>query len=170
MRILGIDPGSRITGYGLIEQQGSRLSFLECGQIQCSKGELPQRLVKIFDGLRELVAAQQPDEVAIEKVFVNRNVNSALVLGQARGAAICAVATDSRPLAEYAPTQIKNAVVGSGRADKAQIQHMVKVLLRLNAQPPSDAADALAVAICHANVRSTGERSGQQLSAAWGGR
>ena len=101
---------------------------------------------------------------------MNRNVNSALVLGQARGAAICAVATDSRPLAESAPTQIKNAVVGSDRADKAQIQHMVKVLLRLNAMPPSDAADALAVAICHANVRSTGERSGQQLSAAWGGR
>lgn len=170
MRILGIDPGSRITGYGLIEQQGSRINFLDCGQVQCSKGELPQRLRTIFEALRELASAQQPDEVAIEKVFVNRNVNSALVLGQARGAAICAVYDEQRPLAEYAPTQIKNAVVGSGRADKAQIQHMVKVLLRLNAMPPSDAADALAVAICHANVRATGARSGVQLSAAWGGR
>lgn len=125
--------------------------------------------MKIHGELQVVVSEYQPQEVAIEKVFVNRNVASALTLGQARGAAICAVAAVDRPVHEYAPTQIKNAVVGTGRADKAQVQHMIQILLSLKAKPPSDAADALAVAVCHANVRNTFARSGVQLSRAWGG-
>ena len=169
MRILGIDPGSRVTGYGIIESSGGRLRYLHAGQVQCSQGELPERLMKIHGDLQAIVSEYQPQEVAIEKVFVNRNVASALTLGQARGAAICAVAAADRPVHEYAPTQIKNAVVGTGRADKAQVQHMIQILLALKAKPPSDAADALAVAVCHANVRNTFARSGVQLSRAWGG-
>ena len=169
MRILGIDPGSRVTGYGVIEAAGGKLRYLHAGQIQCSQGELPERLMKIHGELQGIVAEYLPQEVAIEKVFVNKNVASALTLGQARGAAICAVASIERSVHEYAPTQIKNAVVGTGRADKSQVQHMIQILLQLKDKPPSDAADALAVAVCHANVRSTFSRSGVQLSRAWGG-
>ena len=122
----------------------------------------------IHEGLSRVVAEFGPQEVAIEKVFVNRNVASALTLGQARGAAICAVAGNDMPVSEYAPTQIKMAVVGNGRADKSQIQHMIRMMLKLSKAPPSDAADALAVAVCHAHVGATELRAGVQLSKAWG--
>lgn len=153
LRILGIDPGSRVTGYGLIEIEGVRSRHLTHGCIRCESGDLSDRLLRIHTELSRVIAAHAPGEVAIESVFVNRNVASALVLGQARGAAILAVAGNGLSLSEYAPAQVKSAVVGHGRAEKAQIQHMVCVLLKLEQAPPADAADALAVAICHAHLR-----------------
>lgn len=153
LRILGVDPGSRVTGYGLIEVEGARSRHLAHGCIRCESGELCDRLLRIHTELSLVIAAHAPDEVAIESVFVNRNVSSALVLGQARGVAILAVASNGLHLSEYAPAQVKSAVVGHGRAEKAQIQHMVCMLLKLDKAPPADAADALAVAICHAHLR-----------------
>ena len=153
IRILGIDPGSRATGYGLIEAAPGRFRCIEQGVLKLGDGPIPGRLHLLFQGLRELLARMQPDEVAMEQVFVKRNVASALVLGQARGAAICAVAEASHALHEYAPASIKQAVTGSGRAEKAQIQRMVRVLLNLPVVPAADAADALACALCHAQTR-----------------
>ncbi len=153
--ILGIDPGSLKTGYGLIESSGNRLRFLECGTIKTGGGALPPRLKIIFDDLRMVVQQWSPDEMAIENVFLARNPDSALKLGQARGAAICAVTMDNIPVAEYTANQVKQAIVGKGHAAKAQVQHMVKILLNLNEMPQSDAADALAIALCHANTRKT---------------
>ena len=152
-RILGIDPGSRVTGYGVIEVDGLRSRHLAHGCIRCDGADLASRLLGIHGGLVDVIAEYRPDEVAVESVFVNRNVSSALILGQARGAAIVAVAGRGLGLSEYAPAQIKSAVVGSGLAAKAQIQHMVCVLLELARAPAADAADALAVAICHAHLR-----------------
>lgn len=153
IRILGVDPGSRITGYGVIEVEGPRQRWLAHGHIRCGEGPLPQRLLQIFSELTALIREYAPAEAAVESVFVNRNVNSAIVLGQARGAAICALAGAGLTLAEYAPAQVKAAIVGQGRAEKAQVQHMVKALLKLREAPPADAADALAVALCHAQLR-----------------
>ena len=153
LRILGIDPGSRVTGYGLIEVQGSRSRALAYDVIKLGEQPLEQRLLQVLSGLRGLIAAHRPDEVAMEQVFVRRNVASALVLGQARGAALCAVAEAGLPLHEYAPASIKLAIAGNGRAEKPQIQRMVKVLLNLAAAPAEDAADALACALCHAHSR-----------------
>lgn len=153
LRILGIDPGSRFTGYGLIQVQGSRSVWLAAGVIRLSEGPLEQRLLRLLTGLRELITEYRPDEAAMEQVFVKRNVASALVLGQARGAALCAVAEAGLPLHEYAPASIKLAIAGNGRAEKTQIQRMVKVLLNLPAAPVEDAADALACALCHAHGR-----------------
>lgn len=153
LRILGIDPGSRTTGYGLIEVEGAHSCHLAHGCIRCEAGELSDRLLRIHQALAEVIALHGPAEVAIESVFVNRNASSALVLGQARGAAILAVAGAGLKLSEYAPAQVKSAVVGHGRAEKAQIQHMICMLLKLEQAPPADAADALAVAICHAHLR-----------------
>lgn len=168
-RILGIDPGSRYTGYGVIEVAGSKSRHLACGRINATVGEMPERLLKILQGLGEVIAEFQPQEVALEEVFVNKNMASALVLGQARGAAICAVALAGLPLAEYAATQVKLALVGNGRAEKLQVQHMVKVLLNVReVAMAADAADALAVALTHAHVRSTKMRSGLTLNKAWG--
>lgn len=153
VRILGIDPGSRITGWGMIEMRGTRTAYLAHGRVLCGNGALAERLLRILRELEAVVAEHRPDEAAAEQVFVKLNVGSALVLGQARGAAICAVAAAGLPLAEYAPAQIKSAVVGSGRAEKTQVQHMVQRLLNLAELPPVDAADALAVALCHAHWR-----------------
>jgi crossover junction endodeoxyribonuclease RuvC len=153
VRILGIDPGSRITGYGLIEVQGSRNRCVAQGVIKLAENPLEQRLLQLLNQLREVIGEHAPGEVAMEQVFVRRNVASALVLGQARGAALCAVAEAGLPLHEYAPATIKQAIAGNGRAEKPQVQRMVKVLLNLSAIPAEDAADALACALCHAQGR-----------------
>jgi len=167
-RILGIDPGSRITGWGVIDVVGSRATHVDHGRIRCERGELPDRLAQIFAELGEVIRRHTPDEAAIEEVFVNRNVASALILGQARGAAICALASAGLKIAEYAPAQVKSAVVGTGRAEKTQVQHMVKVLLGLREAAEADAADALAVALCHGHVRGTIARAGDVVRGAWG--
>jgi len=151
MRILGIDPGSRFTGFGVIDTEDSRLSYHASGCIRISEDSLPDRLKVIFDGLSEIVRLHAPEIVAVEKVFMARNADSALKLGQARGAAIAAVLQANLPVTEYTALQIKQAVVGNGRAGKEQVQHMVRALLRLDGQPQADAADALACAICHAH-------------------
>lgn len=153
-RILGIDPGSRVTGYGLIDVVGIRSQWVAHGCIRCEKGTFSERLLRIYTGLAEIIALHAPCEVAIESVFVKRNASSALVLGQARGVAILAVAASGLALSEYAPAQVKSAVVGNGRAEKEQVKHMIRMLLTLERQPPTDAADALAVAICHAHMGS----------------
>lgn len=167
--ILGIDPGSRYTGYGLIECVSNKNRHVAHGRIDATKGEMPERLLKILDGLAEVIAQFKPQECAIEETFVNRvNAASALVLGQARGAAICACAKAGLPVAEYAAAQVKVAIAGHGRAEKQQIQHMVKVLLNLREALAVDASDALAVALTHAHVRSTKLRAGVALNKAWG--
>jgi crossover junction endodeoxyribonuclease RuvC len=143
------------TGYGLIESSGNRLRFLECGTIKTGGGPLPPRLKIIFNDVRQVIQHWLPDEMAIENVFLARNPDSALKLGQARGAAICAVMADDIPVAEYSANQVKQAIVGKGHASKSQVQHMVKILLNLSDTPQSDAADALAIALCHANTRKT---------------
>ncbi|HHM05342.1 MAG TPA: crossover junction endodeoxyribonuclease RuvC [Gammaproteobacteria bacterium] len=155
VRILGIDPGSRVTGYGFIEQRGGRVAHLLSGCIRAEGDDLPQRLGSIFTALDELVAAYQPHQVAVERVFVQRNVDSALKLGQARGAAICAVVRHGLPVHEYTPAEIKKALVGRGAAAKEQVQHMVKTLLGHPRPLSADAADALACALCHNNIRQT---------------
>jgi len=150
-RILGIDPGLRVTGFGIIEKDGSRLSYIASGTIKSGEGELPERLGALFRGLTAVLEAHQPHEVAIEKVFVNVNPHSTLLLGQARGAAIVAAVHQDLTVAEYTALQIKQAVVGNGHADKQQVQEMVKRLLSLTKAPAADPADALACAICHAH-------------------
>ncbi len=152
IRILGIDPGLRITGFGVIDKIGSKLSYVSSGCIKSDAAtDLPARLGVIFAGLTELLALHRPDQVAVEKVFVNVNPQSTLLLGQARGAAICAAVAAGLPVAEYTALQVKQAVVGNGHADKEQVQHMVTRLLALAGAPGADAADALACAICHAH-------------------
>ncbi|UGQ47078.1 crossover junction endodeoxyribonuclease RuvC [Massilia endophytica] len=155
MIILGIDPGLRTTGFGVIHKQGSKLRYIASGTIKSGDGDLPARLKVILSGVSELAATYQPDCAAIEKVFVNVNPQSTLLLGQARGAAICALVTHDLAVAEYSPTQVKQAVVGTGRAAKPQVQDMVARLLALPGLPGTDAADALGVAICHAHSNST---------------
>lgn len=150
-RILGLDPGLRITGFGIIDVLGSRLRYVASGCIRSGDGELPGRLKTLLDGVREVVATYSPDQVAVEKVFVNVNPQSTLLLGQARGAIICGAVSCELPVAEYTALQVKQAVVGHGKADKTQVQHMVQRLLALDGQPSADAADALACAICHAH-------------------
>lgn len=151
LRILGIDPGLRITGFGIIEKTGSRLTYVTSGCIKSSGSELPERLKTILQGLREVIGMHAPQQVAVEKVFVNVNPESTLALGQARGTAICAAVDASLPVAEYTALQVKQAVVGNGHAAKDQVQQMVMRLLRLPGAPSADAADALACAICHAH-------------------
>jgi len=151
-RILGIDPGLQNTGFGVIEKSGEKLVYVASGIIKTgSGGELPARLKVILDGLAEVIATYQPAQVAIEKVFVNVNPQSTLLLGQARGAAISAAVLRDLPVAEYTALQVKQAVVGNGHAAKEQVQEMVKRLLNLPAAPKADSADALACAICHAH-------------------
>lgn len=151
--ILGIDPGSRVTGYGVVDISRRQAVHVAHGCIEL--GELPfaERLCRIFDALTAVIGAHRPQEAAIEKVFMNRNVESALKLGQARGAALVAVAKAGVEVHEYSPNEIKQAVVGRGHADKSQVQHMVRALLSLPEVPRTDAADALAIAICHAHSR-----------------
>ena len=151
-RILGVDPGLRITGFGVIEKTGNKLSYLASGCIKTdAKASLPQRLGTIHSGLRELVAQYQPDQAVVEIVFVNVNPQSTLLLGQARGAAITALVFGGVEVAEYTALQVKQAVVGNGKAAKEQVQHMVRRLLSLPGDPSPDAADALACAIAHAH-------------------
>ena len=158
MRILGIDPGSRSTGYGIIEVDGERVTAVRHGVIRTGGGEFPQRLGVIFQGILELIAEHAPDQVAVENVFVSRNAASALKLGQARGAAVCAAIARELPVAEYSPRSVKQAIVGKGSADKVQVQHMITVLLKLPQTPDEDAADALAVALCHQHTQQTADR------------
>lgn len=155
MKILGIDPGLRVTGFGVIHKQGNKLSYIASGVIKTVDADLPQRLKTIIDGIAEVIATYQPDCAAIEKVFVNVNPQSTLLLGQARGAAICGLVTANLSVAEYTALQVKQSVVGNGKAQKAQVQDMVQRLLMLSGLPGTDAADALGVAICHAHSADT---------------
>ena len=151
IRILGIDPGLRITGFGVLDKIGQQLHYVASGCIKTPDGELPERLKVILNSLGEVIAQHQPHQVAVEKVFVNVNPQSTLLLGQARGAAICAAVLANLPVAEYTALQVKQAVVGNGHAGKEQVQQMVQRLLKLSGIPSPDAADALACAICHAH-------------------
>ena len=155
MKILGIDPGLQRTGFGLIEAEGSRLTYVASGTIdttEAPRGNLPLRLKIIFDGVCEVVQRYQPDHASVEIVFVNVNPQSTLLLGQARGAALAALVSGGLPVAEYTALQMKKAIVGHGLASKAQVQEMVKRLLKLPVLPGKDAADALGLAISHAHA------------------
>jgi len=165
LKILGIDPGSRAAGYGIIEISGNQLDFVACGVIRVT-GSKPfsARLLEIHCGICEVIARHRPEQVAIEEVFMARNPNSALKLGHARGVLMLAALQDNLPLAEYSPRQIKQAIAGYGNADKQQVQHMVRVVLSLNKTPSQDAADALAVAVCHANQCQGGRIPGGKVS------
>jgi len=152
--ILGVDPGSRLTGFGLVRAEAGRVRYLASGCIRLDPAAaMPQRLAQIFRDMSQIIAEHVPDELAIEQVFLARSAGSALKLGQARGVAIVAAAQRGIPVFEYSPTRIKQSVVGTGRAEKEQVQHMVRALLSLPAAPQADAADALAVALCHAHTR-----------------
>ena len=151
-RILGIDPGLRVTGFGVIEMQGNQLHYVASGCIKSNdKQTLPERLATLFSGISEVVGTYQPAQAVVEKVFVNVNPQSTLLLGQARGAAISALVHAGLPVNEYTALQVKQAVVGHGKAAKEQVQQMVMRLLKLDGAPSADAADALACAICHAH-------------------
>ncbi len=151
-RILGIDPGSRITGYGVIDISPGRLDFVACGTIKTSsKHPFAHRLNEIFEGINEVIQLHGPVVAAVEDVFLAANPRSALKLGHARGAAVVAIMQNGLAVFDYSPRAIKQAVAGYGNAEKGQVKHMVKILLRLAGDPSADAADALAVAICHAN-------------------
>ncbi len=150
--ILGIDPGSRVTGYGVIRQVGRQLSYLGSGCIRTKVDDLPSRLKLIYAGVTEIITQFQPDYFAIEQVFMAKNADSALKLGQARGVAIVAAVNQELPVFEYAARQVKQTVVGIGSAEKSEVQHMVRTLLKLPANPQADAADALAIAITHCHV------------------
>ncbi|MDR1889099.1 MAG: crossover junction endodeoxyribonuclease RuvC [Zoogloeaceae bacterium] len=150
--ILGIDPGLRTTGFGVIEKEGAALRYIASGCVKSdARQSLPERIATLFAGVSEVIASYAPQEAAVEKVFVNVNPQSTLLLGQARGAAIAALTAGRLPVAEYTALQIKQAVVGQGKAAKEQVQHMVMRLLALAGAPQADAADALACAICHAH-------------------
>ena len=153
MIILGVDPGTAITGYGLIQSDGTDLGLIDYGAIMTpSDWSLPQRLVKIHRELQALITKHRPSDAVVEKLFFSRNVRTALSVGQARGVALLAAAQHNVAIHEYTPLEVKQAVVGYGRAEKMQIQQMVKMLLQLDSIPqPDDAADALAIAICHAH-------------------
>ena len=153
VRILGIDPGSRNTGYGIIDMDGNHARHVAHGHIAVQSGPLSDRLRQIFRELGAVISEFQPDEGAVEKVFMHRNADSALKLGQSRGAAITACAERNLTVFEYTANQVKQATVGKGHAEKSQVQYMVKVLLCLSCAPQADAADALAVALCHGHTR-----------------
>ena len=151
-RIVGIDPGLRVTGFGVIEKHGNELVYVASGCVRSNdRLSLPERIRTLFAGISEVVATYGPDQAAVEKVFVNVNPQSTLLLGQARGAALSALVHAGLPVAEYTALQVKQAVVGQGKAAKGQVQHMVIRLLELPGAPAADAADALACAICHAH-------------------
>lgn len=152
--ILGIDPGSRITGYGLIKEVNRKIEYIDSGCIRTAvNGDLSQKLLQIYDGICQLMDHYSPDEVAIEQVFVHQNPNSALKLGHARGVAMVAAASHRVTVSEYSARAVKQTVVGYGAAEKSQVNHMVVNLLSLSSAPQSDAADALAIAICHSHMR-----------------
>jgi crossover junction endodeoxyribonuclease RuvC len=150
VRVLGIDPGSRRTGFGVIDCNGSELAYVASGTIDVTAGEFTQRLRTIFERMRELIGEYQPTEIAVERVFVSKNADSALKLGQARGAALCAVLGGDTRIFEYAPRAVKRALVGHGAAEKAQVAWMVRRALAFEGRLTADAADALALAVCHA--------------------
>ncbi len=154
-RILGIDPGSRITGYGIIDVEGSKNTHVAHGCIKTSREEFALRLGEIFSGLSRVIEDFQPQEVAIEDVFVAKNASSALKLGQARGAAICAAVNAGCAVFEYTPRLVKQSVVGKGSAEKSQVQHMVMIMLNLRGKMSIDASDALGIALTHAHLHAT---------------
>lgn len=162
-RILGIDPGSRKTGFGIIELKDRKIQHIINGRLMVGDGDFPDRLRQIFEGLIELIERYQPDMMAIEKVFLHKNADSALKLGQARGAAICAAVSQNLTVHEYSATQIKKAVVGNGHAKKDQVQYMMSIILTLPTVPEEDAADALACAVTHANYADVGGRQSSKL-------
>ena len=151
--ILGIDPGSRVTGFGVVRDDGRHCHYVASGCIRTGEGALPERLLKVFQGVREVIRLHGPVELGIEQVFMARNPDSALKLGQARGAALVAAMEAGLAVTEYTATQVKQALVGSGGADKQQVQLMVMHLLKLMQKPQIDASDALAIALCHAHHR-----------------
>ena len=153
--ILGIDPGSRITGYGVVRDTGRGCEYVASGCIRTGTGELPERLNAVFAGVSEIIQTYQPDTMGIEQVFMARNADSALKLGQARGVAIVAGTQAGLVVSEYSATQVKSAIAGSGRAAKEQVQMMVMHLLKLTKKPQIDASDALAIALCHAHHQQT---------------
>ncbi len=161
MRVLGIDPGSRNTGLGVVETTADGLRSIAYQHIRMGNNPLPQRLAIIYQSVQSIITEFNPDMVAVEQIFISINAKSALVLGHARGSAICSAVNAQRPVYEYSALQIKRAVVGSGNAKKQQVQHMVRVLLGLTATPSEDEADALACAICHIHTA-----QGQQMLAA----
>ena len=169
IRIIGIDPGSRSTGYGIVESDGSKLVHVASGFVRAVEGEWAGRLRRIFEELGVVIDTHAPGEFAIEKVFLHRNPSSALKLGQARGAAILAGALRSLSVHEYSPNEIKQAVTGKGHASKEQIQYMTKILLSLREPPQTDEADALAVAICRAHLRTTMARRERMMASVAGG-
>jgi len=151
--ILGIDPGSRITGYGIVNWLDGNSEYVDSGCIRVTGDNLAERLQQIYQGVEQLIEAYSPQQMSIEKIFMARNADSALKLGQARAAAMLAGANHGMPVAEYSARQIKQAVVGKGAADKLQVQHMVKFLLKIQTKVQADAADALAIALCHAHTQ-----------------
>jgi crossover junction endodeoxyribonuclease RuvC len=153
--ILGIDPGSRVCGYGLIQATGNKLQYIASGCIRVEDLPFTQRLKVIHDELSGIIDKYHPTEIALEEIFVGRSAVSALKLGHARGAVIVACANHELPIHEYPPNQIKKALVGRGRADKEQMQHMVMSILSLKARPQKDAADALCVAVCHVHTQAS---------------
>lgn len=153
IRILGIDPGSRLTGFGVVDCLADRTRYVASGAVKTIDGSFPDRLKLIFRSVNQIMNDYQPDAVAVESVFVHKNAGSALKLGHARSAAICATFEFDALIFEYAPREIKQAIVGTGAGTKEQVQHMVKSLLELEGEPSPDAADALAAALCHANQR-----------------
>ena len=153
LRVLGIDPGSRVTGVGVVEAEGQALRHIYSACIRVGEGDLGPRLARIYRGVAEVIDKHGPEEVALEQIFLARNPHAALVLGHARGSALLAAVHRQRVVAHYSALEIKRAVVGTGRAAKEQVQHMVKMLLSLERNPPADAADALACAICHIHTR-----------------
>lgn len=155
VRILGVDPGSRITGWGVIDVTGQRQQVVAHGCIRLGDAPFEQRVRQIFETLQALIGEHGPTEAAVEDVFVSRNAASALKLGQARGAALAAIACLDIPVAAYTPARVKQTIVGTGRADKSQINHMMRALLKLSKPPQADAADALALAVCHAHWRTS---------------
>lgn len=167
VRILGIDPGSRLTGFGLVVYDGDRAQYVDAGAVKTSGDNFNDRLRQIHEAVGEVIERLQPDQLAIERVFVARNAGSALKLGAARAAAICASFRYSLPIYEYSPREVKLAITGRGGADKGQVEHMVKALLSLSGRMQADAADALAIAICHGHsirlraltARAVGERA-----------
>lgn len=163
-RILGIDPGSRITGYGVVESTPRGLRYVASGCIRVKAEDFPERLKQIFDGVSQVIELYEPQQMAIEQVFMHKNADSALKLGQARGAAICATMNQRLPVFEYAARQVKQALVGKGSAEKQQVQHMVKILLSIQGEMQIDASDALAISLCHCHYQETAKRLQQAIS------